>query len=255
MSLCIITTCMGRLQHVRRTAPLAAAAAPYIFVDWSCPDAAGDWVEKRLPNAHVVRVPGRKYFHKTRALNLGALRAMKLGYEYLCFADADTLIRPGALRWIERRLASDKMIIAYEHADLSGFLVVPSRAFVAVAGYDHRFRGWGLEDAEMRARLHLHGGLRFQFIGGGLLEAIAHASRLRHAHYRLPRERSAPKNVRRFARSLALMSRDGDVLERPNVALLLKELNPQAKLHGFTVSDERTPGLRAKLRESALRRG
>jgi hypothetical protein len=107
----IIVTCMGRRAFLQKTAPAiltqaAARQARYCLVDYSCPDACGDWLASHHAahvaggTAHVVAVPGRTFFHKTVALNRGARAALDAGAAALCFADADTWFAADALEHV-----------------------------------------------------------------------------------------------------------------------------------------------------------
>ena len=70
-TIAFVTTCKGRLHHVRETLPLIAQQAPdeIIVVDYGCPDRVGDWVTANVPQARVVRVdddPGFSLARKPR---------------------------------------------------------------------------------------------------------------------------------------------------------------------------------------------
>ena len=58
----IVTTCMGRLDHLKESLPamLAQPDSEVIVVDYSCPQGTGDYVAKHFPAARVVRVEGRE---------------------------------------------------------------------------------------------------------------------------------------------------------------------------------------------------
>src|SRR3954469_164023 len=96
-----VVPCMGRLAFLRQTLPafLRQPAMRYCLVDYSCPEGCGAWVERDFPaevasgRLAIERVAGEAHFHKTRAHNLGARRAVAAGAEVLCFLDADTLVR------------------------------------------------------------------------------------------------------------------------------------------------------------------
>lgn len=184
--LMIVTPCKGRLPHVMQTAPGNAAQAPYCFVDYGCPQGSGNWVEHNIPGAHVVRVhdPG---FNKSRAHNLGAKAAIDAGAGWLCFADADTIMHPGFIAWVDQHLKRGRFLIAgREHRDLTGLLVVTVPDFIAVNGFDESFQGWGSEDIDMRIRLRLMQHLDYTFVPTGMLTPIEHPDALRIAFYNEP---------------------------------------------------------------------
>lgn len=167
---------MGRLAHLKESLP--TFPMPCCVVDFSCPDSSGDWAEAQ--GAVVVRVPGLQHFHKTRALNMGADRAIRLGAKRLCFLDADTLVRPG---FTDLALsASSSLIVPPGNPNLVGVLVTPVESFLKVGGYDEGYRGWGCEDLDMRLRLHLAGSV-FGHIPVELLSSIPHGDALRTRNY------------------------------------------------------------------------
>ena len=47
--ICIITTCMGRLAHLRQSLPSFTAQpdTSVVVVDYSCPERSGEWVESK----------------------------------------------------------------------------------------------------------------------------------------------------------------------------------------------------------------
>lgn len=167
---------MGRLPHLKET--FEAFPKPCVVVDYSCPDHSGDWAEEQ--GAVVVRVTGETHFHKTRALNAGAQRAIKLGATQLAFLDADTVVNPGFLGLVLDKTTS--WIAAPGHPALVGILVTPTEDFLRVKGYDEGYRGWGCEDLDMRLRLHLSGSV-FEYVPTVVLSSIPHNDDLRTQNY------------------------------------------------------------------------
>lgn len=191
----VVVSCMGRLAHLRLTAPRVVESSDvgYCLVDYSCPDQAGRWLLQSHPEpcaegrAKVVTCPGQRLFHKTRALNLGARAAIEAGAEYLCFADADTLFAPGSFERIRGLLAPGRFWMAATRAgrsvrSLTGLLIVSAGDFERSGGYDEDFVGWGSEDIAMRLKLHLVIGLGASWLPAGTVAAIPHTDRLRTRH-------------------------------------------------------------------------
>jgi hypothetical protein len=175
----IVVTCKGRLAHLRQTLPLMLehTPAPIVVVDWSCPEGSGDWAERRSDRVHVIRHPGERMFHKAAALNLGLRYAARQWGEYLIVLDADTMIREGLWSWIRENLPAGAFAFMQGHSarrDLSGLVVMHSDHYQESGGYDERMAGWGAEDWDMRARLHLKLGLPYVAIPWQLAEPIAH---------------------------------------------------------------------------------
>lgn len=167
---------MGRLAHLQDSLP--TFPKPCVVVDYSCPDGSGDWAEAR--GATVVRVRDEQYFHKTRALNLGARRAIELGATRLAFLDADTLVQPGFEEFASTRATC--LIVPPGNPALVGILVTPVDDFLKVGGYDVNYQGWGCEDLDMRLRLHLEGSI-FETVPSVFLSSIPHGNDLRTQHY------------------------------------------------------------------------
>jgi hypothetical protein len=167
-------------------------------VDYSCPDETAEWLENRYPDELatgrllIERVTGETGFNKCRAHNAGARRAIRAGAEYLCFLDADTLVRPGFHAWLKRNVKPDSFAIAALREDgsdmpsMTGLLVVPADPFERVAGFDEGFAGWGGEDIELRLRLFLLGGLDHHDVPLSLVSPLPHDNSLRAAFYDEP---------------------------------------------------------------------
>jgi hypothetical protein len=184
---------MGRLAHLRHTAPLIieSGAVRYCLVDFSCPDRSGEWLKAAYPDATrdgslcIVDCPGESTFHKTRAQNSGAWRAIEAGAKWLCFADADTLFRTESFTRIRELALPGRFLIAPRALNgksirsLTGLLVVASRDFERSGGYDEAFVGWGGEDVAMRLKLHLSAGLTPVELPPGLVHGIPHSDWLR----------------------------------------------------------------------------
>ena len=83
-----ITTCKGRLSHLKETLPDLARAPDIevVVVDYDCPDGAADWVRSSGPDVRIVAVEDRPLFSASTARNLGAAAATA---DWLAFVDAD----------------------------------------------------------------------------------------------------------------------------------------------------------------------
>src|SRR6185312_373451 len=188
-----VVPCMGRLAFLRRTLPvfMRQPAMRYCLVDYACPEACGAWVEGSFAaevaagRVAIERVTGEAHFHKTRAHNLGARRALAAGAEILCFLDADTLVRAELGAWLAAHAGAGRFLIAARTAtgrhvrSTGGLLVVAAPDFVAAGMFDEDFRGWGGEDVEMRLRLHLGRGLAYGDVPLSLIEPIPHSDAAR----------------------------------------------------------------------------
>jgi len=155
----IITTCKGRLSHLKRSLPrfLEQRDSEVIVVDYDCPDGTAVYVRRTHPTAKVVAVADAPVFNISHARNLGAEVASG---DWLVFLDADVVPAPDMLKRVTEVLKADatKPKRRYYRIDsdslsLVGSCVVRRADFVAVQGYDRVIDGYGGEDNEFYARL------------------------------------------------------------------------------------------------------
>jgi hypothetical protein len=174
-SFSIVTTCMDRLDDLKRTLPLMVdqGSAEVIVVDFSCPQGTGAYVAKHFPSVRVVSVEGQRFFSNWKARNAGAAAATS---DMIIFCDADVMLAKNAVDWIagnlpdnalghftnesaqklEKKGRGRKRALAFNQ--LKGFHVVPTAAFRAVEGYDDVPQGYGAGgDSDLVLRLRLYG--------------------------------------------------------------------------------------------------
>jgi glycosyltransferase involved in cell wall biosynthesis len=157
----IITTCKGRLAHLKQTLPLMLAQQPHqaIVVDYDCPDRTAAWVTAEHPGASVAEVRPRPHFNLSEARNAGAATASG---DLLFFIDADILVQPGLLNWIAQHWREGLYLRVEEpprtgqgrsDRQYNGTVAVPRNAFEQIGGYDTAFHNWGSEDGDLYERL------------------------------------------------------------------------------------------------------
>ncbi len=176
----IVTTCMGRLEHLRQSLPaMVEQGVDVVVVDYSSPDRCGDWVQEAFPQVRVVRVEGKTRFHAAHARNCGAAAAQT---DWLLFLDADRVLAPSfadAVRPLMRRGT-------FHHPSplttRVGQLLVAAADFHRVGGYDEVIRDWGGEDTDLSRRLRL-AALRHGGMPDVLMRRIEHGDELRVANY------------------------------------------------------------------------
>jgi len=176
-----ITTCKGRLSHLKRSLPsFASEFQSVIVVDWNCPDHTTEWIENlNHPNiTPLFHKEGTEVFHKTAAMNVGAKYAIAHGATQLCFIDADTLIIRDNLRAELETLEQDQIAITgpktFAHSQLVGFLCVESTRFQRIKGFNETFIGWGYEDLDIRMRLICGVGCKPIWIDETMFASITH---------------------------------------------------------------------------------
>jgi glycosyltransferase involved in cell wall biosynthesis len=104
-----ITTCKGRLEHLKQSLPaLMATGMEVIVVDYDCPDQAGAWVQANWPQARVVAVSDRPRFNRSAARNLGAAAATG---EWLVFLDSDAIAAPAFVSAVEPLLKAGVFLL------------------------------------------------------------------------------------------------------------------------------------------------
>jgi hypothetical protein len=171
--LSVVVPCMGRLHHLKLTAPnlLAQPEIEYILVDYSCPDRCGDYIREHWPHAKVVSVPGQEFFDRSKARNLGVRAAST---PWLAILDADNVVSLDFARRVLTLLSADGRIMLRSGVPQNGgTLVCALAAFQHAGGYDERFEGWGSEDWDLTLRLML-GGLRQVRLPPDVLGALCH---------------------------------------------------------------------------------
>ena len=169
-----ITTCKGRLAHLKQTLPLAMAQRlSCVVVDYSCPDGAGAWVAEHFPEVTVVRIAGQAGFNAAKARNAGAAAATT---PWLIFADADVLLAPKFVETVSPNLATGTFYRASPVTPQTWGTIVGARDdFAAVGGYDETYEGWGGEDDDLIWSLMITGRKPAGF-APALLSEIAHSN-------------------------------------------------------------------------------
>ncbi|MBI1389933.1 MAG: glycosyltransferase [bacterium] len=156
----IITTCKGRLHHLRATLPNMLSQQcdfPYevIVVDYGCPDNTFDWcVQLNDSRLLVIRVEDDvAEFNLSRARNCGATHAAG---RILAFVDADVFISSNWLSVVCDQLRNHGLAtvkyVARNGWECCGSCAVRADVYHAVRGYDEAFHGWGSEDNDFYRR-------------------------------------------------------------------------------------------------------
>lgn len=230
-----VITCMGRLEHLKQTLPrVVREFGRALVVDWSCPQKSGAWARRNFGAAvDVVEVPGHRYFHKTRALNLGMRRAALLGASWLLFLDADTLVETGLRAACEQSVIPGEFGMAdrlerRRRPSLTGVLLVSVEDFRRIGGYDEQFVNYGCEDLDMRCRLALLGNVRPVDLPPLLVHAIAHDDWLRVQHYALAEREASERRNWEILRSRVRQWTGKEIESLPELVFILSEGGPGA---------------------------
>lgn len=197
----IITTCKGRLEHLKASLPkmVEQGASEIIVVDYSCPERAGDWVAENFPEVRVVSVSGEQHFSNWKARNAGASVATS---DVLLFVDADTILAEGAIDSLSSSLPNG----AYGFFDrstsrsfsesrgprlaanqLNGFHAIPAPAFRKLEGYDEVPEGYAAgADTDLEERLIRLGLAKHPLDAAIVASVIQHDASSRTEHHAYP---------------------------------------------------------------------
>ncbi|MBK8118115.1 MAG: hypothetical protein IPK39_01915 [Sulfuritalea sp.] len=181
-SLSLITTCKGRLHHLRETLPLMVMQAQcgmHCRRLWLSAGTA-QWVAANFPQVTVVRINDDPLFNQCRARNLGAIAAET---SLFCFVDADIMLAPEFAFCIGRECAERTFLRARPVTmETWGTFACRREDFWRVGGYDEVYEGWGGSPEDLYLRLAAAGCSEKQF-PGSLIASIPHGDDGRTAHY------------------------------------------------------------------------
>ncbi len=176
-----ITTCKGRLQHIKQTLPLLVnqPGIAVVVVDYGCTQGTAAWVRENHPEVSVIEVTDDPEFNLARARNLGANAAST---PWLLFIDAD--VKVADLKgWEQHGLRADGFYITRAYGtDLTGSFFCTRQMYEKAGGYDEAIRGWGGEDDDMYYRL-AKAGYQQRIYPDDLFASIAHSEGERFAFY------------------------------------------------------------------------
>ena len=195
-TLCYITTCKGRLEHLKQTLPSVVNQPDVscVVVDYTCPDNTAGWVAANFPQVAVVRVTDETGFNLARARNLGAEAADS---PWLAFVDADILWAPELASKVIPGLQAGHFYRAQPVTPQTwGSVICQRQDFEAIGGYDEAFTGWGGEDDDLMSRLALRGRISAGF-SAELIEEISHDDTARVRFYEV-KDRSLQHRINKL---------------------------------------------------------
>jgi hypothetical protein len=182
--LCFITTCRGRLDHLKRALPtfVDQPGTSCVVVDYDCPQDTAGWVTAHHPNVYVVRQADRPQFEMARARNLGAGATRA---QWLCFIDADTLLAPGFSTAVLPLLKRGHYYRPWPRTtEATGLCICHRDDFQRIEGYDSALQNYGMDDNDFYFRLDEDGAKSATF-PGGLVSMIAHSHDMRMTNFAL----------------------------------------------------------------------
>jgi len=193
---CIVTTCMGRAEHLKVSLPMMLAQDyddyGVMVMDWDSKDDLGQVLyANRGLRLHSLARGNQEHFHLSAARNSCAQHAIDhLGPEWLVFIDADILLPPDFLTRNDSLLttqAGADCFLQSERLDdgdvqIWGSCIVRASDWKRVKGYDEDITGYGFEDNDFYERLMAIGIERCRMDLEGVT-AIQHPEELRFANY------------------------------------------------------------------------
>lgn len=196
----IITTCKGRLEHLKASLPkmVAQQCKEVIVVDYSCPQGTAAFVAENFRSVRLVEVPGQRHFSNWKARNAGAAAATA---DVLVFVDADTILAQGAIEALDEMLPEraygffdTKTSRAFNRRgprlasnQLKGFHAIPAQAFRRSGGYDEVLEGYAAgADTDLEDRLPLIGLARHPLDARIVESVIEHDAPSRTEHHAQP---------------------------------------------------------------------
>lgn len=181
-----VTTCKGRLEHLKQTLPQLTAftGCEVVVVDFDCPQGTRHHVRANHPGVEVVEIDDRPLFNLSQARNAGARHA---GGTRLVFVDADIVLAPGFVDMVAHMPAGHYAVFDFRN-DVRGTCVVDRAAFEQVSGYDEVMHGYCGEDIDLYHRLHLTGHPRHVLPPAGVARVIEHSNVERVANYGVGRK-------------------------------------------------------------------
>ncbi|WP_421852918.1 glycosyltransferase family 2 protein [Oricola sp.] len=186
-----ITTCKGRLEHLKETLPRLVSFEGFevVVVDFDCPQGTRDFVRETYPQVTVVEVDNEPVFNASKARNRGAEAATA---DRLFFVDADIVLAPGVLEMVEK-VPTDHFGEFLFRNDVRGTCVVPRQAYDDVGGYDEVMQGYCGEDVDLYHRFELLGYNRHKLPDDGIERVIEHSDLDRITNYGTGRKVSFAK--------------------------------------------------------------
>lgn len=181
-----VTTCKGRLEHLKQTLPHLTAfdGCEVVVVDFDCPEGTRHYVRANHPGVEVVEIDDRPLFNAAQARNAGARQAS--GTKFV-FVDADIVLAPGFVDMVAHIPAGHYAEFDFRN-DVRGTCVIDRTAFERVAGYDEVMQGYCGEDIDLYHRLHLMGFQRHVMPEAGIARVIEHSNVERVANYGVGRK-------------------------------------------------------------------
>lgn len=186
MEVSIITTCKGRLHHLKQTVPLMLQQKvlfdyTVIIVDYGDPDHCHqfDWGRSSVQTLQVLN--DTHTFSPSRARNIGGRWATG---EVLAFVDGDILLSPYWLEHVHLLIQDgfDLVTAPPGSHEIAGTCLVKRPVFELVRGYGEDLSDWGYQDHDFYNRVTAAGKKRATY-SEDLLKALRNSPEERLGNY------------------------------------------------------------------------
>jgi hypothetical protein len=156
VSISFCTTCRDRIEHLSQTFPtnasLLTSGMEMVILDYG-----SEWPitslirESARTGIKLFRIPRTPRHRMAHAKNVA--HRLSTG-DFLVNLDADNILTPEYLRWLQAAIHEDPQPIVFTHAwgGGGGRIGLSRRAFISLGGYDERFDGWGYDDNDLLER-------------------------------------------------------------------------------------------------------
>ncbi len=181
--LSVVTVCMNRSEHLKRSAPLVARLPWYdehLIVDWSSREPLRRDDLPPDPRLRLLRVEGEGRWNLCRAYNFAFARATG---ELILKLDADAWptenFDPAAaqLRGLAADPSQQQVLCAFGSGPegRKGQFLIERRLLAEVGGFNELLVGYGFDDKDLQARLGMQLGIQPASIPEAWLAVIAHS--------------------------------------------------------------------------------
>lgn len=196
-----VSTCRGRLQHLRQTLPkniwdnVDYPNSIFVVLGYGDPE-LDDYMhtfELAMDSGQLAyyRMDRTGPFRMAHAKNVAHRCGILEGADILVNIDADNFTGAGFATYVaqqfsqhreERIFLWSRMIQGQFRRGISGRIAVTSNAFLLAGGYDEKFENWGPDDKDFNIRLQRLGYAPVE-IDPKFLDAMSHNDKMRFKEY------------------------------------------------------------------------
>jgi hypothetical protein len=200
MTVALVTTCKGRVQHLAQTLPKNIKDNPeakFVVLSYKDGQDLADYIranhssEITSGKLAFYEYRGTGPFHMAHAKNMAHRLGILEGGDILVNMDADNFAGPGFAKFVEEQLKDDNVFLwsrmIKEGAGqlargISGRIAMRRTAFLLIGGYNEIYNTHSPDDKDANARLRRLG-LEGREVEPRFLQAIRHNDKMRYREY------------------------------------------------------------------------